>query len=84
MGASLAMMYTAKYPKEVYSLILDTPFRYLKKVVFNVAEHSNRSIPNFIISLAVYFVKMRTESIVGTNVFENDFSKCLQKIVIFV
>lgn len=50
------MMYTAKYPKEVYSLILDTPFRYLKKVVFNVAEHSNRSIPNFIISLAVYFV----------------------------
>jgi pimeloyl-ACP methyl ester carboxylesterase len=37
MGASLAIMYTAKYPSQISSLILDTPFRLLKKVVLNVA-----------------------------------------------
>jgi pimeloyl-ACP methyl ester carboxylesterase len=37
MGASLAIMYTAKYPAHILCLILDTPFRSLKKVVLNVA-----------------------------------------------
>jgi len=37
MGASLAIMYTAKYPQNISALILDTPFRMLKKVVLNVA-----------------------------------------------
>jgi pimeloyl-ACP methyl ester carboxylesterase len=37
MGASLAIMYAARYPKSIVSLILDTPFRNLKKVVRNVA-----------------------------------------------
>ena len=60
MGASLASMYTARYPREIFSLILDTPFRYLKKVVTNVAEHNSGSVPKFFINIIVYFVEMRT------------------------
>jgi len=56
MGASLASMYTARYPREIFSLILDTPFRYLKKVVSNVAEHNSGSVPKFFINIIVYFV----------------------------
>ena len=73
MGASLAIMYSAKYPRSVISLILDTPFRILKKVVKNVAEHNSGSVPSLLISLAVYLIEMKTESIVGTNIFRNDF-----------
>lgn len=56
MGASLAIMYAGKYPEEIYSLILDTPFRFLRKVAVNVAEHTNRSIPRFLINIIVFFV----------------------------
>ncbi len=84
MGASLAIMYTAKYPREVFSLVLDTPFRYLKKVVSNVAEHNSGSVPKFIISIVVYFVEKRTESLVGSDIFANDFSQWLENIVISI
>jgi len=60
MGASLATMYTAKYSNEIFALILDTPFRFLKKVVSNVAEHNSGSVPKFLINIVVYFVEMRT------------------------
>ena len=37
MGASLALMYASMHPKNVSSLVLDTPFRTLEQVVRNVA-----------------------------------------------
>ena len=33
MGASLALMYASLHPKQVRSLVLDTPFRSLEQVV---------------------------------------------------
>jgi pimeloyl-ACP methyl ester carboxylesterase len=37
MGASIGIMYCSLFPREVSCLILDTPFRWLKEVVRNVA-----------------------------------------------
>ena len=34
MGASLAMMYTSLHPRHIFCLILDTPFRRLREVLF--------------------------------------------------
>ena len=56
MGASLAILYAAKHPQEISCMILDTPFRFLKQVVVNVAEQSSRSLPGFLISIVVYLV----------------------------
>lgn len=77
MGASLAIMYTAKYPRSIVSLVLDTPFRNLKKVVRNVAEHNARSVPSFLITFALYLIEKKTEIIVSSNIFKNDFSSFL-------
>lgn len=60
MGASLAILYTAKYPRYIVSLVLDTPFKSLKKVVRNVAEYNGRSVPSFLISFAVYLIEKKT------------------------
>jgi pimeloyl-ACP methyl ester carboxylesterase len=37
MGASIGIMYASLYPRDVSCLILDTPFRWLKEVVRNIA-----------------------------------------------
>ena len=37
MGASIGIMYASLYPKDVNCLILDTPFRWLKQVIRNIA-----------------------------------------------
>lgn len=58
MGASLGIMYASLYPKDVYCLILDTPFRWLKEVVRNVAEHNN-SIPSFLVSFGLSMVEKK-------------------------
>ena len=55
MGASIGIMYASLYPKDVSSLILDTPFRWLKEVVRNIGEHNN-SMPNFLISIGMSMV----------------------------
>lgn len=42
-------------------MVLDSPFRNLKKVVTNVAQHNKNSVPNILINIAVYFVEKKVE-----------------------
>ena len=44
-------------------MILDSPFRNLKKVVCNVAEHNKNNVPKVLINLAVYFVEKKVTKI---------------------
>lgn len=73
MGASLASMYASSHPKNVFCLILDTPFRSLKEVVANVAQHNNRSVPSFLLSLILYFIEGKVADLVGKDIFAIDF-----------
>ena len=56
MGASLAVMYASFKAENVYALILDSPFRKLRKVLENVAEHSGKAVPKIIMSFALFLV----------------------------
>ena len=60
MGASLALMYASLHPKNVVSLVLDTPFRSLEQVVRNVAEYSS-SAPGFVMSIVLFFVERKVK-----------------------
>jgi hypothetical protein len=42
-------------------------------VVLNVAEHNNKSVPSFLMSLVLYFVESKVEQLVGHSIFETDF-----------
>ena len=55
MGSSIAIMYASLFPREVSCLILDTPFRWLKEVVRNIAQHNN-SMPGFLVSMGLNMV----------------------------
>ena len=57
MGASIGLMYASLRPNHIFAMVLDTPFRSLKKVMNNVAEHiSNGQVPRFLIALALFLV----------------------------
>lgn len=43
------------------------------QVVLNVAEHNNKSIPGFLMSLVLYFVESKVQQLVGVDIFETDF-----------
>lgn len=42
-------------------------------MVLNVAEHNNKSVPSFLMSLALYFVESKVQQLVGLDIFETDF-----------
>ena len=44
MGASIALMYSSLHQADIYSLVLDSPFSSLKKVMSNVAKHTSKNI----------------------------------------
>lgn len=79
MGASIGIMYASLFPKEVFCLILDTPFRWLKEVVRNIAEHNN-SVPKFILSFGMGMVEKKLVEILGTNIFQTDFQMYLNLV----
>ena len=64
MGASLGLLYGSKYPGYAKGMILDSPFRSLEKIIFNVATSTQSLIPNFLISIGVFFVKCKVENLV--------------------
>lgn len=45
----------------------------LKKVVANVAQHNNRSVPSFLLSLILYFIEGKVADLVGKDIFAIDF-----------
>jgi len=68
--------------------VLDTPFRNLKEVNYffievirNVAEHNNKNLPGFIISIVLYLVEGKLEEAVGHNIFQTDFMMYLNLLV---
>lgn len=82
MGASIGMMYAAECASGIVeSMVLDSPFRTLSKILLNVASENQQNIPTFLIRLAIYFVKRNVESIVERQVFEEDYSSALPIIV---
>ena len=81
MGASLAIMYASYKPENIFSLVLDTPFRRLKKILENVAQHSKKGVPKIFINLALYMVEKKVEDIAKINVFNSDFLMHLNILV---
>jgi len=81
MGASIGIMYCSLFPRNVSSLILDTPFRWLKEVVRNVAEHGN-SVPGFMISLGLSMVERKLYELLEKNIFLTDFKMYLNLLEI--
>lgn len=74
MGASLGLLYGERYPNSVRGMVLDSPFRSLEKIVYNVAASTQSLLPNFLVKIGVFFVKENVESIVGYNIFNLDYS----------
>lgn len=73
MGASLAVMYASYKGENIYALILDSPFRKLRKVLENVAEHSRKAVPKIIMNFALFLVERKVSEIAKKDVFGSDF-----------
>jgi hypothetical protein len=74
-------MYAAQAPPgTVGCMVLDSPFRTLSKVLFNVAS-SNQHLPGFLIRLGIYLMRRRVEDIVHKDVFECDYANSLPVLV---
>lgn len=82
MGASMALMYASYRPESISVLVLDSPFRKLRKVLENVAEHSGKSVPKILLSLALFLVERRVEEITNKDVFNSDFLMHLNIVVL--
>lgn len=83
MGASLGMMYAAECaPGVVSSMVLDSPFRDLEKVLMNVASYNQQVIPKFVIRIGIYFVRRKIRDLVNRDVFEEDYSTTLPVLVL--
>ena len=52
MGAATAILYAAKY-RGVCSLVLDSPFADLEKVIYAIADNNLPILPDFMIGAAI-------------------------------
>jgi len=79
MGSLCAIMFAEMYAYEVNALILDSPFRWLNKVVERIAARRVK-LPMFILKPALYLIENRAAEEVGFNLFAIDYLSIFKKL----
>ena len=80
MGATSAILCGEYRGLEIASMVLDSPFSTLEKVIHNVSV--KEKFPSLVFSIAMYFVKRRVIDIVGMDIFNENFAEALLRFVV--
>ena len=80
MGATSAILCGSYDKSKIASMVLDSPFDKLEKVIENVSRKEN--FPHFVFLIAIHFIKNRVQEIVKEDIFEENFKDALKRFVI--